>query len=770
MPGSKYIKVIIGGQEVDLFSTQDLPIRISYQLEDPQNFQSKQSSQVPSLIIPATTRNDRVANTFHNPDVEDLTPQETYKSFRPALIEANGYELLVGKALLTNAEHMRLPTSYEYDLFGNNGDWIIPLKEATLYDFLKDINFTFTKQLIIDSWAYDGTNPNLPYVFAPVRYGQQMESGTGDLLDYNMIPTYMKPALSVYWLLFNGFKSLGYKIKSDFFDTAYFRRQVMPWTWGNFLFSEGTRLDNLDFRAKSSSAGTSLSQDYNDFFDCHVDNDSTNGAFDNNGVYEYDPVAFEMKWTYLPAFNYGNLNATFLLSNFIDAIVTANSQLDATVFWYKNGVDQGSDLLIDIEAPSIGRETFIGIVDKYKTMQVQPGDIVSAKIFLHAFDSGAGRARIRLNVDAFELEYFTIPLGGTINFEGYNAFKKHKFLDFVAGVLDAFNISPQTDPINKVVTMEPMHPYSLTNDLSERSGGYFNGQFLDWNSKQDLSKKSRVHLFSDSERELLFKFKNDQNDGLLKKVQDRNSNTIGLGKYAFNDRFKAGKKEIENRFFSPVMHAELLQWKGLGDGDASPQIVCLVPENVSNTSKDEAQNTFAPKLCYYKGLVSNVGWVFDGVVTANYPFMFAVNYQTGGQSDPVLSYCDERIGTEGEYVLAKGLLRRYFLQRMAIMRNGQYYTTFFRLTNLDITNWLHREHIVCRNQKWELHTINEFGPLLEESTQCFLKKHVPVSKKDSDNVFPSESTVLDISPPVTGFDIKYNPMKCLSSDIPVITP
>ncbi|HTD94236.1 MAG TPA: hypothetical protein VK644_10505, partial [Chitinophagaceae bacterium] len=649
MPATNYIKAAIDNQELEL-GPDGVNISISYKLEDPANFQSKKSSEALSVITPATINNDKIANTFHNPGIDDNSPEERYRNFRPAVIEANGHELLVGKALLTYARHASSPVNYEFDFFANNADWLIDLNESTLFDFVNPINFTFTKANIIASWAFDGRDENLPYVFAPVRYGRQLETFPQNFveanppvfLDYNMPVNYMKPALSVYWLLFWGFKSLGYRISSTFFDTDYFRRMVMPWTWGNFLVSDGTRLNNLNFLAMSTVEGNLLNVSYTGYLDAHVDNDSASGAYDNNGSYEYDDADKEMKWTYLNTFDYGILEATFRFNIFIDAKATANSDVELYLRWYKNGVQvDGDEIVVYLNAPAIGSREFLGNVETFKTFSVQPNDIISAKLFADNFDSDLGRARLHAKVEAFTIDYFSIPVGGTIDFQNYAAFKKYKFLDLLAGIVDTFNISPQTDPINKVVYLEPTHPYSLTNDLSTASGGYFNGNFLDWEAKQDISKVSTLPLFSDSERELLFNFKDDSADGLLKKVQDRNSILLGQGKYAFSDRFKQGTKKIENRFFSPVMHAELTQWKGFGsDPDASPQLVCLVPENVSNTSKDEAQNTFTPKLCYYKGVADNVGWKFDGLTEDSYPFMFAVNYQEGGESDPVLSYCD----------------------------------------------------------------------------------------------------------------------------------
>jgi len=738
MPLAKYIRLAIDDQQLDLPSLEDLPLSISYKLEDPEEFQRKKSSEAFDIVVPATTNNQRIANAFGNPDVVDMTTGEIFRSNRNAYIEANGYELLIGKAFLESATHNRFPKEYKFNFYGNNADWIIDMKESTLFDFLKDIQFAFTKQKIIDSWQYDGTDEDLPFVFAPVRYGQPMDDyfpSVGDpQRDRNMKPEYMRPALSKYWIIQRAFKSLGYKVQSDFLDTEYFRRQVMPWTWGNFLFSEGTRLNTLDFLAKGTQTVDKLNVDFTGYWDVMASNDTIDGAFDNNGVYSYSNP--DMTWTYLPAFNYGALEAHFSFNIFVTAVATANSVVELRIQWFKNGVriindvsDNGNGtLLLELDAPVIGRRDFTGPIEDFFSAVVDPGDTITAKVYLHTRKSSLGIARIHGRIDAFELDYFRIPLGGLIDFANYTGFKKHKFLEFLGGVVDEFNIQIQTDPINKVVYMEPSHPYSLTNDFSVKTGGYFNGASLDWEEKQDISKDSRMDLFSESERELYFTYKQDNNDGVLKTVQDRNLNKLAVGKYVFPDRFKAGKKEIVNRFFSAVMHYDVKQWTGFGsDADDYPQMMTLIPENISNTSRDEAQNTFEPKSAYYKGLISNVGWIFDGEIRSTFPFMFAVNYRPGGEDDPILSYADESIGPDPSPVIGKGLVRRFYHQRLAIMRNGEYETTWFKLNNMDATNFLHREHIIWHGQRWELVEINDYKPLKEESTQCLLRKWSPIT-------------------------------------------
>lgn len=762
----KYLQLNIEGQEVELNDLDSLPISFNYQLEDSENFQQKKGSESFNITVPATLKNDKIFNTFHNPSVEDLTSGQIFRSHRACSILGNGYELLVGKAFLTEATHTNRPISYRMNCYGGNADWMIDLKEITLFDILSTISFTFDKPTIEASWTFNGMSESLPYVFAPVKYGNWLDDISQN--ENNVTVSSMKPSLSVYWILYKGFKSVGYKINSQFFDTDYFRRLVMPWVWGNFLSSEGTKYEIHKFRARSvnpysASGGMTTPQ----FLNVQCSNDSTNGMFDNNntvpnGDYQWLPGnQYEMQWKYNTP-NYGGLEVTLSIDVSVELRVSDNSNGDVWVHWYKNGVQITVEQIGHAQAPFIslaGDTTDIGIKTSFFTQTVNNGDTISCRIRGRRFESKAGHSHMQVGVEQFQVDYFRIPIGGTIQFDAYNGFKKIKFLDLLRGMIDTFNLSVATNPVDKTILIEPCHGSNI-------AGKFFNGDWIDWSDKQDVDKESILELFSDYEREVNFKFKNDPNDGLLKLVQDRNTNLLASGKYVFPDRFKAGKKEFENRFFSPVMHYEADQFKGITN--VAPQMVVIVPENISNTSRSEAQNTFAPKLCWYKGDIAGVGgWKFDGQDKTTLPYMFAVNYKQGGETDPILSYGDEKIGTiTGSEVLGIGLLRRFFWQRLAIMRNGQYYTTYLTLNNNDAARYAHREYKIIAGQKWELIQISDYRPLLNQSTKCFLRKWAPISQEDFIFTYPSQDSVLNGNLNTLNYDIKYAQLKCLANDIP----
>ncbi|SIS72151.1 MULTISPECIES: hypothetical protein [Chryseobacterium] len=778
------LKILLDNVELDIDANSDFPISFDYSLEDVENFQSKKGSEAIGIKIPATLHNQKQLNTLNNTSVEDTTQSQFFRGIRKFVAQTNGEEIFIGKAIPKKAYRKSgVPTSFELNAFGNNGDWIIEMKELTLFEVLKRIELTFDKNTIINSWGFDGTNENMPFVFAPVKYADPLDLDAGDDKNYHI--KNFRPAISKFFTLYWAFQMFGYKVQSSFLDSQFYRRQVMPWTFGNFLSSEGTKYDIHRFLAKSDV--DRRFEDIDDFVDLNVLDTPTPPCFDNNntvpnGDYTYQNK--EMKWKYNTP-HYGPLEVTFSHMLYYDYKIDLSSIVELNVFWYKNGIQMQQNQIFDHQAPTFGSTEGSDMVTIFFSTLVNPNDEISCKVKLRVYESKTATvARCYLRVEQHQIDYFKIPIGGQVSFDSYLPLQKFKFLDFLRGEVDLFNLSFQTDPVNKVVLIEPTHEYATGHNLSLKNKGYFNGNVLDWTLKEDISKESYIEMYDGNAREFVFKFKDDSNDGALKIVQDRYKITLASGKYIFSERFKAEKKEFENRFYSPTMHYNVDEFADV-TGEA-PQMICLVPENISNTSSSESQNTFSPKSAYYKGRVSGVGgWRMkdqNGQITSynDFPYLFAVNYKEGGQNDPILSYSDEKIGNSGNYVVGRGLIKRFFWQRLAIMNDGRWLNTNFMLNNKDISNWFHQERIVINGEKFELIKIDGYKSLKGESTPCILRKWVPITERESLNTYPSEQSILTnavivLTEPISNadntvidkvFDTQYNRLMCLYTDIP----
>ncbi len=766
----KDLQIYFDDQQLDYdVAASNLPITIDYAFEDAVDFQKKKGNEALDIFLPATLLNQQLLGTFGSAGVLDISEGQKARNIKPLRIVVQGDEVFSGKAIPKGSvrQNGRIK-SYKLNAFGGNADWMLTLNDTTLYDLLKHIQLDFTKQSIINSWSYNGRNESVPFVFAPAKYALPLDEQRYDDTNYSV--ENMKPSLSPYWIIYWGFKKAGYKINSDFFDSDYFRRLVMPWTWGAFLTSEGTKYDIHKVEAKS--VGTyRIEGDRNQ----EVNLDVTHELTDNNSTVpggNYTYAAPRMRWTYNTPY-FGILKARFGINVSFDTLVDMGSHFHIYINWFKNGQHMQETKISHVVAPALGKRSAAEVVYNSFITEVDINDNVECSIYVNAKETNAATVcRSNIQVISFEAVSFKIPEGGRIDFDNYLGLQKYKFLDFFKGIIDCFNLNLATNNAIKEILIEPAHPYSTVLNLANTTAGYFTGQTLDWTMKEDVSLESEITLYSDASREYIFRFKSDGGDGALKIVQDRHKIELGSSKYVFFERFK-DKQEFQNRFFSPTMHYFCNDFTDVTG--ITPQMVCLVPENISNTSSSEAQNTFEPKLCYYKGRTSGVGgWRLKddkGNVESftDFPYMFAVNYQPGGENDPCLSYTDERIGSNTNSPIAPGLMKRFFLQRLAIMNHGVWNSTNFKLNNYDIKNWYHREHIVTDGIRWEIINTKSYNPLSDDSTSVTLRQWFPVSQRDIDFSFPSTYSVQTgkvISDERSVFDMPYNPLLCLYKDIP----
>ena len=762
-----YLEINVEGTvlEPDIENTT---IAISWALESTEDFTRKKGSEALDIETWLNNRNSKTANTLHDPASIDMTAGEQFEKPRPATIKANGYEFLVGKALLKGITHNVQPIKARWNFYGENSDWAIDMKEVTLQQCVNPRPMVFNHAVVEDSWSFDGRDEAKDFVFALARYSRPFAANT-DYKPDEVVTIYdMRPAISIYYLLYRGFNSIGYRLNSQFLDSDYFRRQVLPWTWGSFLRLDNSVYDTYKFAANTPEANRETGDcvqnntDFDRYVNLKASNDSTDGMFDNGYVYTWNDTQARMIYTY-PSSAPSKVVAGFKLELFLNWVVTANSDIAIWAEWYVNGTRKQNIQLKSLNAPAIGRRDYFGNVEDTFEWELTPGDVVDCRLFMRTKKSGLGKLESNQYVTAFELKYFKLAVNSTISLTQYNKFSNYKLLDLLNGLKQLFDFQFSTDNIKKVVTIEPMF------EVPE-SEGFIKSNAVDYSGKQDLSKDSNLEIYSDYEREWTFAFKEDSADGAVKKMQDRFNTTVGKAKYLLPERYKQGRKEIRNSFFAPLMHVQAQQFGSITG--IVPQVPCIYPENISNTSSTESENTFEPKIAYYKGNVTGVGgwkWLNASGTVENkttLPYMFSVNYQPGGEEDPVLTYADQAIPDgSGGSVLATGLLRKHFLRRMAIYRHGRYYQTWAWFKPSEVNGNNFRNVIKIGISLWVLVEVNGYEPLKEESAGIVLWKWHPITAMDNANTFPSNDAVINDTS-VSPFDLKYIRHIILYSDLP----
>ena len=387
------------------------------------------------------------------------------------------------------------------------------------------------------------------------------------------------------------------------------------------------------------------------------------------------------------------------------------------------------------------------------------------------------------------------------------------------GLRDMFDLQFQTDPISRTVKIEPAFT-SKTQKFKDPIEGYFKDNiYLDYTDKLDVSKENIIEQWNEVEQVNDFQFAVDGNDGGSNVYMSRykawypnnlgfayqdiskgmKSIAPGAARYVFPDRFAAGVRSLTNKFFSPLMHYMATEFYQVFN--STPQLPVIIPENVSNTGSSGIEETFMPKLMYYKGYmtdgalygallynpqydsgqlinpVTNVPSAGDllypqlpqnpaaGSITIGIgvPMAFMVNYKYNGKADPVLTYCDQYL--DGNVV--PGLMKNYYLRRLAIQRHGKVYHANLTLNFNDITNWFHREGLHIEDRNYWLINIANYKPFDSENAVCTMWQDWYPEQSDVDRCYPSNDSVANMPNILTDpFDLRYAPLLINNTDIP----
>lgn len=192
-----------------------------------------------------------------------------------------------------------------------------------------------------------------------------------------------------------------------------------------------------------------------------------------------------------------------------------------------------------------------------------------------------------------------------------------KQLDFLKGVIHAFNLQLTTDAEAKTVTIEPFNDFYKPR-----------GEAIDWTGKVDLSQNQEDKWYkSGLKKEVIFKYKTDPKD---KKVEHRGITYWDgiIDEYPFRqilssslDEFEVGVSVFENPFFAGTYNSQDGQRSGLTTGSTvntpvTANLWGLCPSGAEPTSgsgcRPPKENDFIPRLVHYNKMDCSVGFGCPG--------------------------------------------------------------------------------------------------------------------------------------------------------------
>lgn len=252
-----YLRTIINGEKrfIDLYPDED--IFTDYSFAEIQDVTVKNSPYTKSFTIPGSKNNNDIFQHYYNFN-SALTDYDVRNVFE-ASFEVDGYEVFTGYLRLENANITVTEVQYNVVFYSQVGLLSADIGDKVLAQLnFSGLSFPYSPDIVIDT-LYDqdfsgNTQPlgtELMYMLANYGYDYDDDlniiSGSTPIIDYRSgsVPGYfdyigsplryyyLKPAVQVKWLYEKIFSEAGYTINSDFFDTAYFKRFFLPFTFSS---------------------------------------------------------------------------------------------------------------------------------------------------------------------------------------------------------------------------------------------------------------------------------------------------------------------------------------------------------------------------------------------------------------------------------------------------------------------------------------------------------------------------------------------------------
>lgn len=263
-------RLFIEGREVDL--SDDIDLALTYTLDNVQDISKINSNFSKTIVVPGSHNNNILFNYifdiksvggaqqgaigFYHPsgvtiDGVYTPPPNIDYNYNP-LMKARAYIMqgssvcMSGYARLISATSLNGDISYEIQINSDLGAFISTLGQYRLEDLALpsattyDQTLSFTTKLdagtIVNSWDFSTCNPESNVPFWPL-----IDYGDFDTINAtNFYVQNFRPCLFAkhYWDMI--FQFAGYRYSSDFIDSRFFRRLIIPYKDGALLPKAGS--------------------------------------------------------------------------------------------------------------------------------------------------------------------------------------------------------------------------------------------------------------------------------------------------------------------------------------------------------------------------------------------------------------------------------------------------------------------------------------------------------------------------------------------------
>ena len=693
-------RIFIEGYELDL--TTGISNQITYAIDDLQNLDSKSTSFTKTIILPGTANNNTLFGNifdFNNANFSDPLEKNVLYNFNAAKnadarIEVNGLQIMKGVLRLLEIVQDNGGIEYECSIFGELGGFINKLGNARLQDLdFSEYDHTYNTTNIVNSWDTSGSTG---YAYPLIDYGN-VSTGAFGVAKKDFQYTTYRPALFVREYLTKIIANAGYTFQSDFIDSAFFRRLMIPHNQAILTKNSSTQFSAI---AATGTSENPVNPQYIAFPTISVLGSfvasSSNTLFtysSNNSI--TNTLTFKLKGTWSSARPFGGI--TFNI--------------------YKNGIVVGSynqpytntildvNLVIDSIQFSLNDTLRIGWSAPRTSQDNSQINVTSGSVVLAGLSS---LVPINLN-ELIEIKN-VIPKG---------IFQK----DFFTSLLKMFNLYVTEDKfkVNHLI----ITPYV----------NFWSGNILDWSNKLDRSKAIKIKPMSEiNARYYNLKFKQD-NDYYNEEYRKKYSEGYGDIIYDNGLEFTKDNESVEVIFANSVLYG------ATGTDKVYPAIY---KKSNENTKEDPMDHII--RIIQVKKIPSGIAsWsIMNGAtaLTTNTKYLYG-----GHIDDPTNPTKDLSFGAPQQLFfnltngnLSNNLFNNYYSSYLAEItdKDSRLLTAYFDLNDLDIFNLDFSKFIYIDGGLYRINKIIEYAPENNDLTKVDLLR--VIQKEYIDAPLPTTTT------------------------------
>ena len=549
------IRTQINSQNIFLDLYKNEPVLLSLSFAELQDVTKKNSNFSKAFSLPGSKINNQIFNFFY--DLNSIPTTFDPNSKFNATLLWDGYEIMVGYIRLNGVTISNGEIIYQVTFYNQVGDLMANIGDKFLYDLnLSCLSHPYSEDVVLQSqvdpnlfpltgstdysyqngktmwglynigYQYSGTNTTTvqseitPLVqFSPTFSGTVYNPVRGNF-DFSGTPVrdyYFKPSIQIKELYQQIVNQAGYKLQSDFFDTAYFKRYYLP-------------LKFVDETIYSRNAIPACYTFTNDFID--VTGGGGTASVDPTQGVECNSLGWNATFNTLtiPSGNTGiyTFNFNFILQE--DTLCDPDTYGDNNniTFYLFDGtsiIPLYSTVYCDSTPQQVSFVQRINITGNTNLQFYFQGLNINVSNYTQSIVNGPR----------------FIPNGANIDYNIEFPPNDYKQLDFITSINKMFNliVVPNPDLPNNLI-IEPIVDYIGT------------GEILDWTTKVDFNQNQSLYPTSALLNGTLeYEFKLDQ-DYANQDFKGQTNRIFGTDKFQLGLQYKDQTTKFDFIFSSPI--------------------------------------------------------------------------------------------------------------------------------------------------------------------------------------------------------------------------